>query len=272
MPESIKHCVEVITTITSEFPFRTFSILVRYGNKYALLLDCGPSIADKLFKLGISTVEINYVIISHQHGDHILGFPILTFARYAELNNLQQEKGSKRLQVIANQETVEQCLRITKEVFPGEADMFPVTYICITAPCSIKLDDFCTIEARNVMHTVPAIGVRLELSFSHGLFTIAFSGDTRPCESMIHLARNADLLIHDVFCEHTYHAVAEKWGHTTAYEAGILAQKAGVKQIMMINQWYKYRDQEALQKLEKEISEHFDGKVITPKDMSIFRF
>jgi ribonuclease BN (tRNA processing enzyme) len=55
---------------------RNSAILVRGGGK-SMLLDCGPATLNELKKLGIDPREIDGVVVSHFHGDHVAGLPFL---------------------------------------------------------------------------------------------------------------------------------------------------------------------------------------------------
>src|SRR5579871_6808176 len=50
--------------------------IVKAGRK-TLLVDCGPCIMPALNRAGITSDEIDAVLITHFHGDHIGGVPLL---------------------------------------------------------------------------------------------------------------------------------------------------------------------------------------------------
>lgn len=63
--------------------------------------------------------------------------------------------------------------------------------------------------------------------------TVVFTGDARPSDSTVEIARGADLLIHEAtFAEDEAPLALEK-GHSTAREAAIIAKRAGVKQLIL---------------------------------------
>jgi ribonuclease Z len=62
---------------------------------------------------------------------------------------------------------------------------------------------------------------------------IVYTSDTRPCESTIKIARNADLLIHDGAFTSDLQNWAEETKHSTAREAAEIAKKAGVLQLIL---------------------------------------
>ena len=72
--------------------------------------------------------------------------------------------------------------------------------------------------------------------------TIVYSGDTRPCESMLEASRNADLLIHDCSFADEMAAWAEESRHSTAGEVATLAKEAKVIKLILTHISSRYTD------------------------------
>ena len=62
---------------------------------------------------------------------------------------------------------------------------------------------------------------------------IVYTGDTRPCERVVEIARDADVLIHDASFTSDLQEWAEKTKHSTAKEAAEIAKRAGVRQLIL---------------------------------------
>ena len=72
--------------------------------------------------------------------------------------------------------------------------------------------------------------------------TIVYSGDTRPCESILEASRNADLLIHDCSFSDEMADWAEESGHSTAGEVAALGKEARVRKLILTHISSRYTD------------------------------
>ena len=72
--------------------------------------------------------------------------------------------------------------------------------------------------------------------------TLVYSGDTRPCESILKASRDADLLIHDCSFSDEMADWAEESRHSTAGEVAALAKGAGVRRLVLTHISSRYTD------------------------------
>lgn len=84
---------------------------------------------------------------------------------------------------------------------------------------------------------------------------IVYSGDTEKCENMLENAEGADLLIHESTCLHEM--IEDREGHTSAKQAGEIAEKADVERLVLTHFSRRYRGEE--EKLKQEAEEEFEN-------------
>jgi len=183
-----------------------------------LLLDAGEGTYARLSQCGLPLPEL--LILTHSHGDHILGAPTLLL--------MARHKGA-RIKVVAIQSVLESLRRILEAVrMPHlEQHMDPVEL----APDGVYEEGGTRIAFAPAKHSVEAVHVRIE----HGGKCVAYSGDTAPSEALERLAEGCDLLIHEASGNPGQEEQAHLVGHSTTKDAVELAAKAGVKALMPVH-------------------------------------
>lgn len=145
-------------------------------------------------------------------------------------------------------------------------------------PFEVFRDDRVTVTATLVRHPpmAPAFAFRIE-SVSG---SVVISGDTAPCENMVELARDADLLLHEALdfswyekrnreAAHSGRLEAtmdhHRKSHTDPSEAVEIAESAGVRALALhhlvparlgADHW-------------RGLAEHFKGQLIIPNDLDV---
>ena len=183
-----------------------------------LLIDCGATSGPALKKSDIEIATLDYVLISHLHGDHFGGIPFLL------LDSLQTPR-LKPLHIIGPPGIKERNQQLFDLLYPGSArnlDSSQFIYTEYTSGQALTTDHF-TLVAFSVVHTEQAMphGLRLQLHDK----VISYSGDTSWCDNLISLAKDADLFI----CECTFFNLDAKGHlnyHTIMQHRGELQCKA----------------------------------------------
>jgi ribonuclease Z len=91
---------------------------------------------------------------------------------------------------------------------------------------------------------------------------VVYSGDTEPCENLIKIAKNADVLIHDA----TYIEQRDNRMHSGAKEAALIAKEANVNKLILTHFSRRYTD---LKELEEEAKKIFPNTIIAKDLMKI---
>jgi len=188
------------------------------------LIDCGGSPSHKLARAGADLSQLRGLLLTHDHADHIYGFPLLV-----QTLMLCQWAGqwSGELTVWGLPETLATA-RALLEVFQL-ADGIPLDFRPLPPqPNYLVLETTdLRILTTPVEHMRPTVGVRIEGKESGRV--LAYSSDTEPCAGVRQLAAGADVLLHEA-------TVMEPMsGHSTPAQAGETAAAAGVGRLALVH-------------------------------------
>jgi len=195
--------------------------MVLVGKNSTVLIDCANNPIIRLSQAGIDFNNLTDIILTHFHPDHVSGVPLLLMDMWL--------MGRKRaLNIFGLHYTLDRMEDLMG--FYGWSDwpnFFPVAFYRLPASemVSVISNDEFTIHASVVNHMIPCIGLRLESKISGKV--IAYSSDTEPCDQVVRLAEKADVLIHE--------ATGVSHGHSSASQAGEIAEKAKTKNLYLIH-------------------------------------
>jgi ribonuclease BN (tRNA processing enzyme) len=157
-----------------------------------LLIDCGASSLIALKGSGLDPSEIGWVLLTHLHGDHFGGVPFLIL-------DGQFSRRTRPL-VVAGPPGVRRRVEDAMEVFfPGSTRVsrrFATEFVELTERVPSTVGP-ATVTAVAVEHAsgAPSYGLRV----AYGGKAIAYSGDTEWTESLVELARGADLFVCEAY-------------------------------------------------------------------------
>lgn len=227
----------------------TSCVTIDTPDQHVVIIDAGSGIR----RLGQELMRNNYsrvvgtLLISHTHWDHIQGFPY--FAPVFERNNRIVVVGQKRvgqhLEEILARQIVEPYL--------------PFDYKTLSADVHVKevddgetliVGDETVIRVANLNHPGGSLGFRVE---SNGAVLTYCTDTTHPDggvePSVVALARDADILIHDAFFTLQGRREFPTWGHSSWLEAVRAAEAASVRYLGL----YHYSPDATDEHLEQEI-------------------
>lgn len=198
---------------------REHTHLVWDGPGGPLLVDAGGSTYQRLLRAGLDPQQLAGLLLTHNHPDHIHDLPSLLFSiglagRRTPLPIYGLEPALAMAQAL--------CAAMELDwsyVTPG--DWRP-----LVAGDSLALAAGWRLRTALTAHSRPCLALRFE---QHNGPAICYSADTEPCPAVEELARGAQILIHEAT---TPEAFA---GHTSPYQAGEVATRAGVGRLVLVH-------------------------------------
>jgi phosphoribosyl 1,2-cyclic phosphodiesterase len=221
---------------TVRYGGNTSCIEMRVGGK-RLIFDGGTGLRI-LGKSLLSQMPVEaHMFFTHYHWDHIQGVPFFSPAFIAD-NCLHIHGGVPPEAASMEQHFWERVLHANSPV-PVKGIQADLKFYDLVCGDTFQLDDI-SFETGPLNHPNGAMGYRVTWQ-GHSVF---YCTDTehlpdRMDENVLHLARDADLLIYDaMYTDEEYHNPKSPkvgWGHSTWQEALKVAEAAGVKRVAVFH-------------------------------------
>jgi ribonuclease Z len=264
------------------------SIVVRHSG-WNLMLDCGED-AQRQFELAsLGQNKKMSILISHMHGDHVLGLGGLLL-RFSLLGRI------KPLEIYGPPELIP-YVKINQATI-NLGTTFKTTVYGINSGILFDADNL-QVRAFEVDHRGLAFGYELTYQRPTGEFNpkeakklgvpkgplwgqladgksvklpdgkeispeevtgqkplplkIVYSGDTRPCDTLREAAKGANVLISEAMYTSEHSDLAEERGHMTAASAAQVAKTAGVQLLVLTHYSPRYENGEQIVKEARSI-------------------
>ncbi len=261
-----------------------------------VLFDCGEGSQRQLMQSRFSFMKIKAIFITHLHGDHFYGLPGLL--------QTMGMSGRKDPLIVCGPEGLKDALTTCLNVCEGEIE-YPVDirdvkpndvievndmkvtvfkteheilsqgYVIREPDPAAKVDkvkaaeygisgrDFRVLEKGGVVNGISMKDIILPQASGR---SVAYTGDTIKCNSVIEAVRGVDVLIHESTYSSSEEGHAIEHNHSTAAWAAEVAKEAGVGTLVLTHISNRYKDREILL---KEATEIFPNTLV-PSDFDLY--
>lgn len=170
-------------------PSRTTTMLAVERGEHLMLIDCGGDAVQRMLACGLDPTSVDAIVLTHEHPDHLSGFPLLIeklwlLGRRAPLDIYGPAPTLVKAETVFGVFDTEHWDGLPERRY-RPVEMTPGAAV-------LTLGD-AVVTAAPVEHPVPTIGLRFEAPDE----TLAYSGDTAISDTVVRLARGADVLIHE---------------------------------------------------------------------------
>ncbi|MBI5034445.1 MAG: MBL fold metallo-hydrolase [Chloroflexi bacterium] len=238
---------------------REHTFMVVTGAKGSILIDCGGAPIARLITAKVSLDSIDHLILTHHHPDHIYGLSVF-------LLDLWLAGRKKTLHIHGLAETL-RAARAMMHAFEWERwlqfGFFPVEFHRISKKSRLPIFETSDFSVTTTMtkHLLPTVATRI-LSKSSGK-VIVYSSDTEMYEPVAELAQGADILFHE-----STSLIESHLGHSSALQAGIQAQCADVRKLVLVH----LPPHVDAKKAHAAAKKNFKRQVVVGKDFQRFEF
>ena len=249
--------------------------LVHADNGSRILVDCGSGVSQRLLSAGTSGAEIDLLLLTHLHSDHVVDIFQLVISSWHQ----GRSHGHQIVGPAGTQEFVGNLLEVWRPELEGRVmherrpsvEGLDVEITEIGHGAGMDIGGF-SIDAFEVDHRpmAPAFGYSFRENDQH----LVISGDTGPCDTLIEAASGCDVLVHDVLLKHemkpvdgvrtqeTIDQVASY--HATADEVGAIAARARAGCLVLTHFVPPVFDE---QRLLEMVKADYNGLVICGQDL-----
>jgi ribonuclease Z len=268
----------------------------RFGSSFAMevgdqqfMIDCGPAATHKLVKAGLWPTDIDQLFFTHHHFDHDIDYPCFLLCRWDQStgkeNNLQvfgptlTEKITHGILdehegLFAHDWKARVGHPLSQKIYVNRGGTLPRKPPVVIAkdigPGKVFSGKDWEVTAAPAEHVQPFLdSLAYRVDTPDG--SVVFTGDTQPCDSVADLARDADVML--CMCwddQEIMDADGESPGQCGTIGAAELAEKAGVKKLVLVHVGPHLSQHGPMEKGIGDVREHYSGQLLFAEELMSF--
>jgi ribonuclease BN (tRNA processing enzyme) len=192
------------------------------------LIDTGPGCVSFLQNY-IGFKDIDGILISHLHADHVSDIYTLRYAIYtAQRDGLME--GPVPIYV---PKSPKKTFKFISEIIKDEFSI-----VEINENLSLSLGGM-DVHFKKAKHPIDTYSIKFTQSANKTAKTLVYTADTGYHEGLVSFSRNADVIIADATLQNADREL-EKLGHMTAQRAGMFARDSNTDRLVLTHIWPVY--------------------------------
>lgn len=193
-----------------------------------ILVDAGWCNVLHMRGFGLDPAKIDCLVMTHFHHDHYLGLPQLLFY----LGSLKPER---KLTIVGPGGDLEKVVDLALSFLQAErfTGVAPELELVPLKPGDRLETETFSLDTTLAIHPVPALSYRFRDHESGTIF--AFTGDTGYNPELVEFCRGCALLIHEASYAGKPAPADDRWGHSGAYDAAVIASTAEVPHLVLLH-------------------------------------
>lgn len=202
-------------------PERTTTMLAFTDGTSTVAVDCGGDLVQRLKAAQVDLDTLDALIITHEHPDHVGGFPLF-------MEKIWLEGRRRPVRVYGIAAAIGQAKRCYEAFQPRIwRDAPPIEWREVEEAEGVLVlnGSQWNITGSPVAHGVPNMGLRVTHEASQQ--AVVYSSDTEPTESLARLMQPGDILVHE--------ANGKGKGHTSAAEAAEIAARTQAGALFLVH-------------------------------------
>ena len=223
-----------------------------------ILLDMGPGTLRRMCEAGIDYRDIDMIVLTHFHPDHVVDFISFLFASNYAYGPIRTDPfhvvGPVGLKTFHDG-----LIEIFGSWIIPSDNRMTMHEMSADSPDSWEIKNM-RIMSRPAAHSFPSLSYRIEADGT----SITISGDTDVSENLVQLAKHS----HTLICECSLPDSMKTHGHLTPAEAGLIAAQSGVARLILT---HLYPPCESVD-IVNETRKWFKGNVLKAEDLMTVDF
>jgi ribonuclease BN (tRNA processing enzyme) len=250
-----------------------------------ILLDCGPGSYHRMMEAGVKATEVTDLFLTHLHYDHCLDYVRLVMTRWdqgagriPELNVYGPRYTARMTELIVGDDGLfgpdlraRTELPMSQAIYVARGGTLPrakprPSVRELSAGDTVDGGAF-TVKVAAVLHAQPILECYAYRVEADGA-SFVYSGDAGPCQAMVELARNCDVLVH--MCQYMSGTALNREfekrnaGHL---ELARLAQEASVRNLVVSHIAEQFDRPGMRERVIREMGAIYQGNLFLGEDL-----